>query len=82
MGVELLKSSSEGSESILKTLWHHSDAIMCCSLKVCLELCNTSLSPSLSYLSFFLVVCNIKYEFLHWKSSVGLTPYQTEPIYF
>ncbi|XP_015894591.1 homeobox-leucine zipper protein ATHB-15 [Ziziphus jujuba] len=33
MGVELLKSNTEGSESILKTLWHHSDAIMCCSLK-------------------------------------------------
>ncbi|XWS11978.1 hypothetical protein CRYUN_Cryun37aG0051200 [Craigia yunnanensis] len=33
MGVELIKSSSEGSESILKTLWLHSDAIMCCSLK-------------------------------------------------
>ncbi|KAF2301166.1 hypothetical protein GH714_020576 [Hevea brasiliensis] len=33
LGVELLKSSSEGSETILKTLWHHSDAIMCCSLK-------------------------------------------------
>ncbi|CAK9159876.1 unnamed protein product [Ilex paraguariensis] len=33
LGVELLKSSGEGSDSILKTLWHHSDAIMCCSLK-------------------------------------------------
>ncbi|XP_021891939.1 homeobox-leucine zipper protein ATHB-15 [Carica papaya] len=33
LGVELLKSSNEGSETILKTLWHHSDAIMCCSLK-------------------------------------------------
>ncbi|KAF2323464.1 hypothetical protein GH714_035586 [Hevea brasiliensis] len=33
LGVELLKSSSEGSETVLKTLWHHSDAIMCCSLK-------------------------------------------------
>ncbi|KAL4334248.1 hypothetical protein GQ457_07G031640 [Hibiscus cannabinus] len=33
MGVELLKSSTEGSESVLKTLWHHSEAIMCCSLK-------------------------------------------------
>ncbi|KAL0319297.1 UNVERIFIED_CONTAM: Homeobox-leucine zipper protein ATHB-15 [Sesamum angustifolium] len=32
-GVELLKSSGEGSESILKALWHHSDAIMCCSMK-------------------------------------------------
>ncbi|KAG6649313.1 homeobox-leucine zipper protein ATHB-15-like [Carya illinoinensis] len=31
LGVELLKS--EGSEPILKTLWHHSDAVMCCSLK-------------------------------------------------
>jgi homeobox-leucine zipper protein len=37
MGVELLKSGNEGSESILKTLWHHSDAIMCCSLKVCVK---------------------------------------------
>nr|AHA42461.1 HD-Zip class III transcription factor [Eucalyptus tereticornis] len=33
LGVDLLKSSNEGSESILKNLWHHSDAIMCCSLK-------------------------------------------------
>ncbi|XP_010545673.1 PREDICTED: homeobox-leucine zipper protein ATHB-15 isoform X2 [Tarenaya hassleriana] len=32
MGVELLKSS-DGNESILKNLWNHSDAIMCCSLK-------------------------------------------------
>lgn len=32
LGVELLKS--EGSESILKSLWHHTDAVMCCSLKV------------------------------------------------
>ncbi|KAM7254427.1 hypothetical protein ACFE04_003807 [Oxalis oulophora] len=32
MGVDLLKSTSQGSE-ILKTLWHHSDAILCCSLK-------------------------------------------------
>ncbi|CAL5372684.1 unnamed protein product [Camellia sinensis] len=33
LGVELLKSGSEGSETTLKTLWHHTDAIMCCSLK-------------------------------------------------
>ncbi|KAK6153658.1 hypothetical protein DH2020_013297 [Rehmannia glutinosa] len=33
MGVDLLKSIGEGSESILKALWHHSDAIMCCSMK-------------------------------------------------
>ncbi|KAG6740459.1 hypothetical protein POTOM_055910 [Populus tomentosa] len=31
LGVKLLKN--EGSESILKTLWHHSDALVCCSLK-------------------------------------------------
>ncbi|KAM1013346.1 hypothetical protein TB2_043313 [Malus domestica] len=31
LGGELLKT--EGSESILKSLWHHSDAILCCSLK-------------------------------------------------
>ncbi|KAG5537760.1 hypothetical protein RHGRI_025021 [Rhododendron griersonianum] len=34
LGVELLKSGGEGSDSTLKTLWQHSDAIMCCSLKV------------------------------------------------
>nr|XP_043624463.1 homeobox-leucine zipper protein ATHB-15-like [Erigeron canadensis] len=33
LGVELLKSAGEGSESILKSLWHHPDAILCCSLK-------------------------------------------------
>ncbi|XP_073295825.1 homeobox-leucine zipper protein ATHB-15-like [Primulina huaijiensis] len=33
MGVELLNCNGEGSESILKALWHHSDAIMCCSIK-------------------------------------------------
>ncbi|KAL8098935.1 hypothetical protein AgCh_031594 [Apium graveolens] len=32
LGVELLKSGV-GSESILKSLWHHPDAVMCCSLK-------------------------------------------------
>uniref|UniRef100_A0A1D1Y2E3 Homeobox-leucine zipper protein ATHB-15 n=1 Tax=Anthurium amnicola TaxID=1678845 RepID=A0A1D1Y2E3_9ARAE len=32
-GVDLLKPGAEGSESILKTLWHHSDAIICCSVK-------------------------------------------------
>ncbi|OIV97808.1 hypothetical protein TanjilG_12565 [Lupinus angustifolius] len=31
LGVELLKC--DGNESILKFLWHHSDAILCCSLK-------------------------------------------------
>ncbi|KAI3684230.1 hypothetical protein L6452_33451 [Arctium lappa] len=33
LGSELLKTGGEGSEYILKSLWHHSDAIMCCSLK-------------------------------------------------
>ncbi|CAN1286062.1 Homeobox-leucine zipper protein ATHB-15 [Linum perenne] len=34
LGVELLKSNNEGGgESILKSLWHHSDAMLCCSLK-------------------------------------------------
>nr|GME20781.1 homeobox-leucine zipper protein ATHB-15-like [Ipomoea batatas] len=33
LGLDLLKSASEGGESILKSLWHHSDALMCCSLK-------------------------------------------------
>ncbi|KAJ0785188.1 putative transcription factor & lipid binding HD-SAD family [Helianthus annuus] len=33
LGAELLKSGSERSENVLKLLWSHSDAIMCCSLK-------------------------------------------------
>nr|QOQ51219.1 class III HD-Zip protein [Picea abies] len=33
LGVELLRPNSEVNESVLKILWHHSDAIMCCSLK-------------------------------------------------
>nr|XP_043615540.1 homeobox-leucine zipper protein ATHB-15 isoform X2 [Erigeron canadensis] len=33
LGVDLLKAGSHGNESILKSLWHHSNAIMCCSLK-------------------------------------------------
>ncbi|PWA82648.1 homeobox protein [Artemisia annua] len=36
LGEELFKNVDERSDSMLKTLWHHSDAIMCCSLKVCL----------------------------------------------
>ncbi|XP_030530590.2 homeobox-leucine zipper protein ATHB-8 isoform X1 [Rhodamnia argentea] len=31
LGVALLKS--EGGDSLLKDLWHHSDAILCCSLR-------------------------------------------------
>ncbi|OVA18075.1 Homeobox domain [Macleaya cordata] len=33
IGAELLRSDCEGGESILKLLWHHQDAILCCSLK-------------------------------------------------
>ncbi|KAK6144393.1 hypothetical protein DH2020_021213 [Rehmannia glutinosa] len=33
VGTELLRSDSVSSESVLKTLWHHQDAILCCSLK-------------------------------------------------
>ncbi|KAJ6844747.1 homeobox-leucine zipper protein HOX32-like [Iris pallida] len=32
-GVELLQDDSQESDSLLKLLWQHSDAIMCCSLK-------------------------------------------------
>ncbi|XP_072951690.1 homeobox-leucine zipper protein HOX32-like [Typha angustifolia] len=32
-GVELLQVDSQTGDSLLKLLWHHSDAIMCCSLK-------------------------------------------------
>ncbi|KAG8387671.1 hypothetical protein BUALT_Bualt02G0045600 [Buddleja alternifolia] len=33
LGAELLTTDSTSSESVLKTLWHHQDAILCCSLK-------------------------------------------------
>ncbi|XP_074312509.1 homeobox-leucine zipper protein ATHB-15-like [Silene latifolia] len=33
LGVELLKSAGEGGDAVLKSLWQHSDAILCCSLK-------------------------------------------------
>ncbi|KAL8496642.1 hypothetical protein ACS0TY_020363 [Phlomoides rotata] len=32
-GAELFATDSASSEAVLKTLWHHQDAILCCSLK-------------------------------------------------
>ncbi|KAJ0963194.1 hypothetical protein J5N97_028316 [Dioscorea zingiberensis] len=32
-GVELLRADTQAGDSLLKLLWHHSDAIMCCTLK-------------------------------------------------
>lgn len=32
-GVELLRADTQAGDSLLKLLWHHTDAIMCCSLK-------------------------------------------------
>ncbi|KAK2375002.1 homeobox-leucine zipper protein ATHB-15 [Trifolium repens] len=34
LGVDLLKSNNEGKEPILKSLWHHSDVVLCCTLKM------------------------------------------------
>ncbi|XP_058094461.1 homeobox-leucine zipper protein REVOLUTA-like isoform X2 [Magnolia sinica] len=33
LGVDLLRSECPSSDSMLKLLWHHPDAILCCSLK-------------------------------------------------
>ncbi|KAB5540675.1 hypothetical protein DKX38_013649 [Salix brachista] len=33
LGAELLRSDSVGGDSVLKHLWHHPDAILCCSLE-------------------------------------------------
>ncbi|GJN09347.1 hypothetical protein PR202_ga27348 [Eleusine coracana subsp. coracana] len=33
LGVELLNQSDEAGEALLKMLWHHPDAILCCSFK-------------------------------------------------
>lgn len=32
-GGELLRSDSQAGDAVLKLLWHHSDAILCCSVK-------------------------------------------------
>ena len=32
-GGELFRVDSQAGDALLKQLWHHSDAIMCCSLK-------------------------------------------------
>lgn len=58
LGVELLKSGRDGNESFLKTLWHHSDAIVCCSLKVCawspISIAILIIFENLSEFSYFL----------------------------
>ncbi|KAH9660774.1 homeobox-leucine zipper protein REVOLUTA [Citrus sinensis] len=41
LGAELLRSDSVGGDSVLKNLWQHSDAILCCSLKIPLTLSDT-----------------------------------------
>ncbi|KAJ7947816.1 Homeobox-leucine zipper protein like [Quillaja saponaria] len=33
LGAELLRSDALGGDSVIKHLWHHPDAILCCSLK-------------------------------------------------
>lgn len=33
-GSELLQLESQAGDAVLKQLWHHSDAIMCCSVKM------------------------------------------------
>ncbi|KAG7026426.1 Homeobox-leucine zipper protein ATHB-14, partial [Cucurbita argyrosperma subsp. argyrosperma] len=33
VGAELLQADSQSGDAMLKQLWHHSDAIMCCSVK-------------------------------------------------
>lgn len=32
-GGDLFRVDSQAGDAVLKQLWHHSDAIMCCSLK-------------------------------------------------
>uniref|UniRef100_A0A1D1YM82 Homeobox-leucine zipper protein HOX10 n=2 Tax=Anthurium amnicola TaxID=1678845 RepID=A0A1D1YM82_9ARAE len=34
MGVELLQSDGEAGGSLVKMLWHHRDALLCCSLQI------------------------------------------------
>jgi homeobox-leucine zipper protein len=39
--VELLNQSDEAGEALLKMLWHHPDAVLCCSFKVSEEFCSS-----------------------------------------
>lgn len=41
IGADLLRSDSLGGDSVLKHLWNHQDAILCCSLKVQIPVENT-----------------------------------------
>ena len=43
IGADLLRSDSLGGDSVLKHLWNHQDAILCCSLKVQIPVENTPL---------------------------------------
>lgn len=55
--MELLKPVAEGSDSVLKTLWHHSDAVMCCSLKVIIH----ELYKSCEFFIFFQIISYLDY---------------------
>lgn len=48
-GVELLRADSQTNDTLLKLLWHHSDAIMCCSLKASLLLQRCALRNLFSF---------------------------------
>ncbi|XVF46339.1 hypothetical protein PTKIN_Ptkin03bG0019200 [Pterospermum kingtungense] len=43
LGADLLKSESLVGDSVLKNLWQHQDAILCCSLKAGLDMLETTL---------------------------------------
>lgn len=53
LGVELLSQSDEAGEALLKMLWHHQDAILCCSFKVWYGLSLALLHTFLAFITYF-----------------------------
>lgn len=52
-GAELFRVESPAGDAILKQLWHHSDAIMCCSVK-------TNVITCFAFLTYYL--CSVGSE--------------------
>nr|GMD33776.1 homeobox-leucine zipper protein athb-15 [Ipomoea batatas] len=79
LGVELLKYNGEGSESILKALWSHSDAVVCCSAKVPPFIIKPNLHTSLFLLTLMIRKSQIANCKWHWIREIWLLILFTYP---
>lgn len=71
-GGELLQADSPAGDAVLKQLWHHSDAIMCCSVKM-----NVSHFSSLHFFSlcFSLFFIRKTDYFTKWCLTAGISSF-------